>query len=67
MNEELAKSLLGKPEKGTHALCEAQGYLAAIEKAKVLEEALRFIRTGMFDHNSYGVAKEALAKWEKEK
>jgi len=54
----------------------AFGYLEAIEKAKVLEEALMFVREGVKqfkflegdkEYQFELLAKEALAKWEKEK
>lgn len=43
----------------------AKGYLEAIEKAKVLEEALDNMRRDGSFHGAHFIALEAMAKWEK--
>ena len=80
MNEKEAREIWNTARPSQHPqdgprLMYAKGYLEAIEKAKVLEEALEYI----IKHQEYvsetmaelsttrKIAKEALAKWEKEK
>jgi len=73
MNEKSAKVFTHKMHGHIHddraacAPCIAIGYLEALEKAKVLEEALKWI-DDYYDFEDAGlVANTALAKWEKEK
>jgi len=68
MNEKEAREILSFGSCETDSICcRARGYLEAIEKAKGLEEVLRFIYESdqgpIFDR----VAKEAISKWEAEK
>ena len=44
----------------------SQGYLEALEKAKVLEDAIKKIKHITYDDLIYLTTKEALAKWEEE-
>lgn len=72
MNKKEAKEIVNlqghsKGNLGTFPLvCEAKGYLEAIEKAKVLVEALEELSDG-FDPAVSKITNEALAQWEKEK
>lgn len=64
MNEKKAREFKKELACGPLAecfFCQAKGYLEAIEKAKVLKDALV-----LFSYESYE-AKKALAKWEKTK